>query len=99
MSNDSAAKTFLLDSLDEKLVTSLENRVKADEGFVITRIKLIHLVLPPSLDRFDILKDQVKSATLTKYAGQVVRDLTDHYRDCATNLQAAGQYDHITTVS
>jgi hypothetical protein len=59
MSNDSAAKTFLLDSLDEKLVTSLENRVKADEGFVITRIKLMQLVLPPSLDRFDILKDKV----------------------------------------
>ena len=97
MSNDSAAKTFLLDSLDDKLATSLERRVRADDGFVVAWLKLIQLVLPPSLDRFDVLKDKIKSGTLTKYAGQDVRALTDDYVDWATNLQAAGQYDHTLT--
>ena len=97
MSNDSAAKTFLIDSLDDKLAASLERRVRADDGFVQAWLKLIQLVLPPSLDRFDVLKDKIKSTTLTKYQGQDVRALTDDYVDWATNLQAAGQYEHTLT--
>ena len=90
MSNDSAAKAFFLNSLDDKVATSLERRGKTSDGFVMTWIRLILLILPPSLDRFDILKDKIKSTNLENYAGQNVRELIDQYIDWATNLKAAG---------
>ena len=97
LSNDAAAKAFLSDSLEHKLASTLERRVKADDGFVMTWLKLIQLVLPHSLDRFDVLRDKIKATTLAKYAGQNLRELTDDYVDWATNLAASGQYDHSLT--
>ena len=58
-SNDAAAQAFLLDSLDPKLVQSLERRVKGDDGFVMMWLRLIQLLVAPSLDRWDIIKDRI----------------------------------------
>ena len=96
-SNDAAAQAFLLDSLDPKLVQSLERRVKGDDGFVMMWLRLIQLLVAPSLDRWDIIKDKIKAASPKDYAGQNIRSLCDRYEDWGSTLRSGGQYDHSLT--
>ena len=97
LSNDEAAKLFLLDSLDPKLTLMLDRKVKDDEGFVMTWLRLVQLVVAPSLDRWDILKSKIRNANLKTYIGQNVRLLCNDYEDWAATLRAGGQYDHFLT--
>ena len=97
LSNDEAAKLFLLDSLDSKLTLMLDRKVKDDEGFVMTWLRLVQLVVAPSLDRWDILKSKIRNANLKTYIEQNVRLLCNDYEDWAATLRAGGQYDHFLT--
>ena len=96
-SNDEAAKLFLLDSLEPKLALLLERKVKDDDGFVLVWLRLVQLVVAPSLDRWDILKNKFRSASLKGYTGQDVRRLCNDLEDWAITLRAGGQYDHSLT--
>ena len=96
-SNDAAAQAFLLDSLDPKLVLFLERKIKDGDGFVMMWLKLIQLVVAPSLDRWDTIKDKIKAATPMDFAGQNVRELCNHFEDWSSTLRAGGQFDHFLT--
>ena len=96
-SNDAAAQAFLLDSLDPKLVLSLERKIKDGDGFVMMWLKLIQLVVVPSLDRWDTIKDKMKAAPPMDFAGQNVRELCNHFEDWSSTLRAGGQFDDFLT--
>ena len=93
-SNDSAAKDFLLDSLEEKFAKSVERKMKEGDSFALVWLKLIQLVVAPSLDRWDVYKDKIKAATPMDYPGQNVRSLCNDYEDWGSILKRGGQYDH-----
>ena len=96
-SNNAAATVFLLDSLDVTLCQSLERKMKDNETFAMTWLKLIQLVVAPSLDRWDILNEKIKSSTPMQFEGQNVRELCDKFEDLASTLRAGGQYNHALT--
>ena len=97
LSNDAAAKTFLLDSLEDKFAQVVWRKVKEDDSFPMVWLKLIQLAIAPSLDRWDIIKDKIKSALPTDYPGQNVRSLCQDFGDWGKALQQGGQYDHSLT--
>ena len=74
-----------------------ERRVKDDDGFVMMWLKLIQLLIAPSLDRWDIIKEKIKAASPKDYAGQNTHSLCDRYEDWGSTLPSGGQYDHSLT--
>ena len=88
---------YFFDSFDPKLALTLERKVKEDEGFVMMWLRLIQLVVAPSMDRWDVLKDKLKKKSMRDYSGQNVRQLCEDMEDLAAQLKAGGQYDHQLT--
>ena len=97
LSNDSAAKAFLLDSLKDKFATIVIRKIKEEDSFAMVWLKMIKLVVAPSLDRWDIIKDKIKAASPIDYPGQNIRFLCQDYEDWAKTLQQGGQDDHALT--
>ena len=97
LSNDSAAKMFLIDSLEEKFAKSVQRKMKEGDSFALVWLKLIQLVVAPSLDRWDVCKDKIKAATPADYPGQNIRSLCNDFEDWGSILKRGGHYDHFLT--
>ena len=78
-SNDSATRFFIPDSLEGKLALALERKIKDNDTFVVVWLKLLQLLLSPSMDLWDIFKDKIKNATPMNYEGQIIRDLCNDF--------------------
>lgn len=97
--NDSAAKTFLLNSLDESIITEMKNKYNQSDTFTSLWLKLVQHLLTTSVTRFDTLKAKLRSLDPLRYAGQDVAKLADDYTTIANELIAAGCYDHNLTLA
>ena len=96
--NDKAATAWLLDSLDETLRQAVDIKVKPGDTFPLVWMYLITNIQALSVDRFNNMKDRIRNAKPTDYAGQDLAQLATAFLKDAKELTAAGQYDHNLTL-
>jgi hypothetical protein len=97
--NDRAAIEFLLDSLDTDLSTKLYERIEESDHFPIVWINLLKLVQSTSIERFENLRNRIKTRSASNYSGEDIELLAVDFRRDALELVTAGQYDHNLTLS
>ena len=97
--NDTCAKTFLLASIDNSLISSLRPRLDDDETFAITWLKLMHMLITTSIVRFDTIKQTIRMMNPMTYAGQNIDTLAQDFIKKAKELESAGYYDHSLTLA
>ena len=97
--NDTCAKTFLLSSIDNSLLSSLRPRLEDDETFAITWLKLMHMLITTSIIRFDSIKLTIRTMNPSSYSGQNIDALAQDFVKKAKELESAGYYDHTLTLA
>ena len=97
--NDTCAKTFLLASIDNVLISSLRPRLNDDESFAVTWLKLMHMLITTSIVRFDTIKQTIRTMNPSSYPGQNIDTLAQDFIKKAKELESAGYYDHSLTLA
>ena len=97
--NDSNAKAFLLDSLDETLLERVELLRQPTDTFTIIWLRFIHHFMTTSIDRFDKIKYKIRMMSPRSYPGQDIERMTMDYTKLCKELKAAGFFDHNLTLS
>ena len=95
---DRDGKKYLLNSLDPYLETQLRAKVKDSDCFVAYWLRLIHIIKSVSVDRFEAIKDRIKSRKLSNYASEDIEAIATDYLKDYEELEAAGMYDHTLTM-
>ena len=93
------AKQFLLNSVDEELETQLYENCKDDDSFIALWMNLTHIVRSVSIDRFDKVKDRIKSRKMSNYSGENVEAIVSDYLSDWKELHGAGLYDQNLTLT
>ena len=92
--NDTAAKHYVLDSVDTTLHRKISNRLKEDDRFPALWIIMIDEFQSTSIERYDSLKATIRNLSVHQYAGQNVEELAEAFKKAAEELTIAGQYDN-----
>ena len=96
--NDKAARTFLLASLETNLRNRVEEKLEDCDSFVVTWLTFIKSIQSTSIDRFNALKTRIKGRSPTQYPGENLESLARDFCKDAQELETAGQYDHLLTL-
>ena len=91
--NVSDAKDYLLNSITPDLEIQLYQNCKEDESFISFWLNLVHIVKSVSVNRFDKIKDRIKSRKIADYASENIEDLVTDYLTDWQELHDAEQYD------
>ena len=97
--NDTCAKTFLLASIDNALISSLVRpRLNDDESVAVTWLKLMQMLITTSIVRFDSIKQTIRTMNQSSYPGQNINTLAQDFIKKSKELESAGYYDHSLTL-
>ena len=96
-SNSAAAREALLNSLDKPIAQDIERLLEEEDGFLVAWITFVREIQSLSSDRFDGLKERIRSMNATDYPQQNIKMMADAYERAAKELESAGQYDHNLT--
>ena len=97
--NDAEAITYLYNSLSHSLAKQLRHASKrSDDPFPVVFARLIKLVSPLTIDRFDSIRARIKGYKVDEFEGQDITKLAAKFADDAVFLEEAGQYRHETTL-
>ena len=95
--NDGDAIKFLLNSLDDELLSELRTIRHNNDPFPVAYLHLMEIVMSASIESFEVLKNTLKARRVTDYPGQDVSKLAMQFRLDAQTLENAGQYtEHLT---
>ena len=98
-SNDQAARSCLLKTLERSFREDLEEIVEKTYRFPVVWLYLVRrLQSTLSVQRFDDIKDQIKACMPSKFPGQNLSLMVSELRRHAKILKSAGQYDHNLTL-
>ena len=97
--NDRAAVTYLLSSLEPTLMSRITEKSEDSDPFFIVWLQLIKTVQSTSIERFEDLKMAIKRRHPSQYPGENLESLAADFRKDARELTTAGQYDHNLTLS
>ena len=93
MQNVTDAKKFLYNSVDDHYKKQLNQNCSQDCSFVTYWLELIHSIQSTSMERFEAIKERIKSRSSTDYEGENIEDLcSDFFRDYTT-LDNSSMYD------
>ena len=96
--NDGDAIKFLLNSLDDELLSELRT-IRHDNGpFPVTYLHLMEIITSASIESFEVLKNTLKARRVTDYPGQDISKLAMQFRLDAQTLENAGQYTENLTL-
>jgi hypothetical protein len=93
------SKTFLLNSLDEAVLTQMYENCDDDETFIVHWMNLMLIVGSISIERFDRIKDSIKARKIQNYAGEDVESISTDYVSEWKRLHGARMYDHGLTLT
>ena len=96
--NDSDAKRFLLNSIDEYLENQLYENCEDDEPFCSFWFNLIHVIRSESVKRFSKIKDNIKARKIQDYPGENVESIVTDFLSDWKELNGAGMYDQALTM-
>ena len=93
------AKKFIYNSCCEDLKKQLNENCPKECSFVTYWLELIHTMQSVSMERFDSMKDRVKSRKITDYDGENVELIVTDYLADWDQLHSASMYDHNLTLN
>ena len=96
--NQKDAKKFLLNAVDEHLEKQLYENCNSDDTFVAYWLNLMRIVRSMSIDRFDKIKDKIKSRHIKEYQGKNIELMASAYLHDWQELHGAGLYDQNLTI-
>ena len=99
LTNDRAAKDFLLDSLEPSLRQRVDEKVDDDDSLHVVWLTFIKAIQSTSIERFEELKAKIKRRLPAQYPGENLESLAYDFRKDAKELTTAGQYDHNLTMT
>jgi len=99
MTNDRAARLYLLDSLSAALKNKVQDKISDSDTFPIVWLQFIKSIQSTSIERYEQLKKYIKERKATQYSGQDIEKMSKDLRDASDTLISAGQYDHNLTLS
>ena len=97
-SNDDDATKFLYASLSDELNKDLRSTSEDSDPFPVVFLRLISIVQPRTIQRFNNIKERIKKRHPSQYAGEDLSKLAIDFRQDARELSKAGQYDHSLTL-
>ena len=89
---------FLLNSLDEDLETQMYENCPEESSFIKHWMNLMLLVGSVSMDRFDAIKERIRSRKVQDYPGQNIPNLCSDYLADWKLLHGAKLYDNALTL-
>ena len=98
-SNDTAAITYLMESLTEALSNKISEKLEETDPFPIVWLQFLKSIQSTSIERFENLKSSIKMRLPSQYSGENLELLAAQFRKDALELTTAGQYDHHLTLS
>ena len=99
VNNNVAARDFLLDSLELKLHDMVSEKLKDDDGFLVTWLQLIKSIQMTNIEHYKTLKEQVKACHPSQFPGQNVTTLASTFCAYAHELDNAYANDHKLTLN
>ena len=97
--NDRDAKEFLLNSVDEALETQLYQDCKDEDSFVSVWLTLIHIIRSVSINRFDKVKDRIKTRKISNYSGENMESIASDFLVDYKDLHGGQMYDPSLTLT
>jgi hypothetical protein len=100
MTNDTAAREVLLDSLDSKLSKTVDEKTKEMKTltFVVLWLQFIECIQVRSVRTYDMIIDRIKAHHPSQFRGQNIKALAKAFREDARVLDHAGHYDQKLTL-
>lgn len=100
ITNDTAAREFLLDSLDSKLGKTVDEKTKEMDTvtFVVLWLQFIECIQVRSVRTYDMIMDRIKARHPSQFPGQNIKALAKVFREDARVLDHAGHYDQKLTM-
>lgn len=92
--NDSEAKLFLLNSIDDILATEIRSVTMKEDPFPLVYLHLMKIVRNVSIDYCNTLKQKIRSRQPSQYPGQDLAQMAIDFRADVDELVTAGQYEH-----
>ena len=96
--NDRDAVKYLLESLDDELLSELRSMKTDEDSFPVVYAYLTAILTSTSIEGYEVLKTKLKNRRATDYPGQDVAKLTQQFREDALTLSNAGQYTENLTM-
>ena len=96
--NDMAAIKLFKNSLSSKLLQQVKNRLKPNMCFIQAWLVLFTMVQTDSLDKYEKLKNTLKSHTPFLYAGKNILDMAQAMCEGCDDLVVARYYDQTLTM-
>ena len=97
--NDSDAKEFLLNSVSPELEKQLYENCTTTDSFITYWLNLISIVKSVSIERYDAIKDRIKSRKMSDYSGENVESISTDFLDDWQELHSAKLYDNNLTMN
>jgi hypothetical protein len=91
--NDKAACSFLLSSLETTLRNRVEEKLEDSDSFTVTWLTFIKCIQSTSIDRFNSLKSRIKNRSPSQYPGENLRLLLEIFGKMLKNWR---QLDSMT---
>ena len=98
ITNDMAARTYLLNSLSKELKDKVEEKLDEEDSFPVAWLQFLKCIQSTSIERFEDIKTAIKARHPSQYPGENLEQLAAHFRKDANELMTAGQYDHNLTL-
>jgi hypothetical protein len=94
LTNDLAAREYLLNSLEAKFKASLQLKIPKNSAFVVYWMTVVKMVRSSALDVYDKIKNKIRERKPSDYnpGENIERMTTDIRADCET-LEKANQFD------
>ena len=97
--NDTAATTYFLDSLDPSIADDLVEDSDITDTFATIWLKFIRSLCTNSLNRYDAIKNQIRAKEPSQYPGQNIEAMARNLKKLAKVLKSAGHFDHNLTLA
>lgn len=97
--NDTAATTFLLNSIDPLMSDDLVEDNEINDTFTKVWLQFIRTLCTNSLNRYDNIKNQIRAKDPSQYAGQNIETMAKELKKLAKILRSAGHFDHNLTLT
>lgn len=93
------AKKFLLNSIDESLENQMYENCPDDDTFISYWMNLMQIVGSISVDRFDKIKNRIKTRSVNQYSGQDITLMCSDFLSDWKELHGASMYDNNLTMN
>ena len=96
--NDAAARTFVMNSLEDTLFEDIRDKSKSSDTFASTWLVIIHHIVTTSVTRFDNLKKKISSTIPSQFACQDIEGMIKVVKRLGKEVKSAGHFQHSLTL-